>query len=1549
MDFFVTSHDYSSMKRFYKILRSLLVTLLIIAVVVPAAVYVALSLPSVQQYLCHKAEDELSKLLTVDVSIDYVRISPFNRVTLHGVGIEDPYGQKALKADRIGAGISIWDLLSNDRIVLSYAEIIGLEATIYRDSAGAPLNIQPIIDALAPKDKNKPPTKFDFRVNNVVIRTSSVSYDILNAPHKEAGFDAAHLSVNDLSADIRLPQIKNDDFDIELRRLTFRENSGFVLKNISGDFHIASTGLEIKGLDLMLPHSQLIFADIALTYDTLDSLKQQWRQLPVDLRLLDDSHIDTRDIAPFVPVLDGLDMEFDTHMHVIGNADNFEIKSLRLESPQGALIDLHGSISNLADSTDIEWDIPSIDVKANGPRVAATAMRFSSLKSNAHRIISNLGDVTLHAKLAGTPSAGLIVAEITTAAGKADINSDYSRSRRHDGRYGPWRLMGIVDINGFSGTELTIGLAGNALAHLGLVDAGIDFDMSVGRGIPFGTADIKASHIRFKQRDFSDLHASITSDGTDYTATLLIDNPDVALSAEASGEITRHNKSLTLSLDARGIAPELFIASARTGYRLSMHADAEMQGTDTDDIAGHLHLSNVSYDNSHGDGAHISDICINSLRHNVADSITITSDMLDGVITGKYRLTTVVPVAKSIISQLLPAITGEQSVADSEYWDDISNNNDFRYNFTLKTLDPLGVFAARLPIKVINPITLDGDFSTMRRYMSVHLDAPYLQQGNKLIENTSLSAHVNGVTPHNPLSVGNIRFTTTMPTKKGDMTLVAQADAVDNQIDTRINWKIDRDRDFSGEVNTSTRFSRIDSTGNLRTELHINPSELVFNDTVWTVEPAFITLEGKEITVEDFKVWRGDQYITMEGKASALPTDTITLDLQDVNLDYVFETLDISTAMFGGNATGRFYATEILTPTPMAFTPGLDVKALTYNHSLMGDAVIRSQWDPIERAVELNADISQPNERHTYVNGKIFPMTDSLDLTFDADKVEVGFLRHYMSAFASDISGYASGHARLWGTFKLIDLVGDVYGEDIRLTLAFTNTSYTTTDSVHLSPGRIDLRNLTLKDMYGNTAKLNGWVKHTCFKQPEFRFNITDARDLLVYDVKENSDTPWYGRVFGNGRATVSGAPGLVDININMATATGTAFSFVLSDELKAQEYSFITFRDRDRDRKDSIAALNAPPPLVQALKQRIRSGNPDSAPSDYRMTFNIDINPQALITLVMDPVGGDCIKAYGRGNMTMAYNSSDEDLRLNGTYTVDYGTYNFTLQEIIRKDFTISEGSSIAFNGDPYSAQLNITARYNTHGNLTDLDESFLDDKELNRTNVSVQALLKVRGDMRQPDISFDLDFPTLTEETKRKVRSIINTEEMMNRQIIYLLALSRFYTPDYMNATRGNEFVSVASSTISSQLSNMLGQLSNTWNIAPNFRSSRGDFSDVEVDVALSSHLLNNRLLLNGNLGYRDKSLNNNSFIGDFDIEYLLNRSGSLRLKAYNRYNDQNFYLKSALTTQGVGIVYKRDFDSFLSFLRPLLHKSKPDKEPATTDKVNVTTDSIPTDSIR
>ena len=581
--------------------------------------------------------------------------------------------------------------------------------------------------------------------------------------------------------------------------------------------------------------------------------------------------------------------------------------------------------------------------------------------------------------------------------------------------------------------------------------------------------------------------------------------------------------------------------------------------------------------------------------------------------------------------------------------------------------------------------------------------------------------------------------------------------------------------------------------------------------------------------------------------------------------------------------------------------------------------------------------------RHSSIYGSITPASEELDITFVADRVRVGFMQPFMSAFASKVDGYASGQARLFGTFKYIDLEGDVFADSLALKIDFTNTEYLCSDSVRLRPGLITVRNAEIRDSYGHTARLDGDVRHVFFKQPSFDFRVRDARDFLCYNVGSKESPDWYGTIFGNGGAHISGEPGVVNIDVNMATASGSSFTFVLNDMLDADEYSFITFRDRTPVQVvDSVVGIDAIPPAVLEYQKRMTAQAQDE-PSDYNMDFRVDITPAAKIILVMDPVGGDEIKAFGNGNLRLTYGSANNDLRMFGTYTLDRGSYNFTLQDIIIKDFTIDEGSKISFHGDPYAAQLDIEAVYSVNANLSDLDESFLQDRDLNRTNVPVHALMKVTGDMRQPDINFDLRFPTLTSDVYRKVRSIVSTEEMMNRQIIYLLALNRFYTPDYMSTTKGNELFSVASSTISSQLGSMLGKLSENWTIAPNLRSDRGDFSDVEVDVALSSRLLNNRLLFNGNFGYRDKSLNTNQFVGDFDVEYLLNRRGTWRLKAYNRYNDQNYYLRSAATTQGVGIMFKRDFDSLLSWLKPLRRK----KDKSRTDSVAAPA-ALPVDSV-
>lgn len=1517
-----------------------MVTLLALAFLVPVSAYVLLSLPAVQRGICHRAERELTSLLDMHVSVNAVAISPFNRVTLHHIAVQDSLGDTAIAVSRLGAGINLFDFFVKRRIVLNYAEIIGLDARVKRDTIGAPLNIQPLINALAPKDKNKPPTQFNLAIRTVVIRNCSASYDVLSAPHRDKGFDPNHISVHRFRADVNLPQLKNDDFIIDLRRLALSEQSGLQLTDLSGLFHVTPTGVEAKGLDVQLPRTQLSFGDIAVKYQSAQWLSKNWQTIPINLELLEGSHINPADMAWIAPLLSNLDFNADLNMHIDGTAQHLNLKRLEIASHKPQLeIKVQGTVSGIGQKDhEPEIDIPDLTLTASAPELVATIASVANISSKAMDMASTLGNVRLTAEAYGTTSRANASATLTTDPGTVDMDVEMNRGNARS-----TILKGNIGIHEFqAGTVLQP--LGGAAAQVGNVDMTTDFNVALQNRQAKGTIETLINNVEYRGNSYQNIAANVEIDGNSYAGNIESDTPGLDLYVQGKYEVTNALKSLRMELDIDDVdLASLGAPSKYEGYSLSASGTAELFGTSIDDIAGEVALRNVDFLNHQGHGIAIDSIMALSTVHpDAPDTITVESPVLTAQIHGEYRLSTLVKSVKAMIAKEFPALFPTEASYDV-YAPELAVNN-FEYKVSLIDTDPISQLV-KLPLSVIYPIEINGMVSTLARKLTLNVDAPYLQQKDKLIENTSLRFDLSGDSLS--LSPATLWCTTQMPTKKGDMTLSLNAHGGNDRLDTQLLWNVKRERTFKGDVNLTAAFSRPDSVpnGGIATSLLINPGSVVFNDTAWHISPATINIYGKRAEIKDFRVGHDGQYITASGIASTNPADTVLLNLEDVNLDYVFETLGIEAAMFGGNATGRFYATDLFTNLPRAYTPDLHVRRFSYNGTVLGDTHIQSEWVPETKTVTLKADVTEESGRHSYVDGRILPTCDSLDFHFKADKLPIGFLKPFMSAFADNISGYATGEARLWGTFKLIDMVGDVYGEDVSLKLGFTNTTYTTSGKVSLTPGRIDLRNLPLHDIYGNTATLNGWLKHEFFKNPSFDFSITNASNMLVYDVPENTETNWFGTIYGNGSASVTGRPGLVNIAVNMNTAPKSTFTFVLSDAKVANDYTFITFRDKDRARKDSIAAQGRDA-VVKQLKERIAQSVEQSAPTIYTMNISVDVTPQAEVILVMDPVGGDKIRAFGKGNLRMSYNSANEDLHMYGTYTLDRGSYNFTLQDIIIKPFTIREGSSIVFHGDPYAAQLDIKASYNVNANLSDLDESFLEDKDLNRTSVPVHAMLLVTGDMRQPDINFDLEFPTLTSDVVRKVRSIISTDEMMNRQIIYLLALNRFYTPDYVSATKGNELVSVASSTLSSQLGNILGQLSDNWNIAPNLRSDRGDFSDVQFDVALSSHLLNNRLLLNGNLGYRDNSLNNNSFIGDFDIEYLLNRSGTIRLKAYNRYNDQNYYVKSALTTQGVGIVFKRDFDNIFSFLRPIrrfLSRKKAEK-PDTTQTTPADTPVIP-----
>ena len=1482
-----------------------------------ASLYILLNLSSVQHAVRDIAQTELTKLLGAKVTIGNIAIHPFNEVVATDVSLTgDTNSDTILTVSKLGSSISLYQLIKNQRIVLTYAELIGLDCHISRPTPDGVLNIQPIIDALSKKDEKKEPSKFDLKIYNVVIRKSAISYDVESEPERQH-FDKSHIAVSNMKADIVIPRLSNNNFIVDIKRLSLIERSGLELKRMSAGINVSDSIIAIENLLVELPHSMIAPNDIKVPINGLASLKSDIATLPIDVSM-SNSYITAADFAGLAPQLSNFDERLNITASLNGTLQNLKIPVISVTTDnQRTSLDLSGEVENLSNPKLASYSFPHIDIKASGSEISSILSSIPQLKPSVKSTISNLGSIHVKGSVSGNFSACNIDSRIATDAGSIGISAVAS----HD------TISSANKINAHIQSEsINVGQIINRPDIITTAGFDIAFDGTEHHKQIVGKGEGTISHLTVKNYTYNDIALSIDIDGNTYIGNIDINDENVDMSALASITLDNNEKQIDATLEVPFInLSQLNLTDKFKDYTLSFMSDINFAGSDIDDTTGSIRIDNFAFTDSIGNGVALDYLKIESLRDSIARSITVTSDIINGNITGDFNFQAMKQYATNVAAKIFPSIIE----ADDSH---ISTDNTFSYQFRVEANNDI-LDLLKSPVRLLYPVDINGNVDSNTSTGRLLVRAPYLQQKNKVIENSSLDFSFDA-----NRGTSDLLITTKFPVKKGNVDLNATIGAANNCIDSKISWWLDTKRAFNGDVSISTLLSR-NADNKIVADVALNPTDVVVNDTIWKIMPAKINVDGRTITVDDFEARCDNQFIKIDGIASDNPDDELLVELNEIDLDFIFETLAISNVAFGGRATGKFSASSLFSKIPMLSTPNLHVENFAYNNTVLGNTDIESHWDNDTKGIAMNADIAQADGLHSFVKGAIYPTMDSLYLDFDVKRTNVKFLQPYMSAFTSYIDGVASGHGTLFGNFKRINFMGDVYAEDFKIKIDFLNTVYSCTDSIHIVPDLIKLDGITITDKYGNTAKLGGYVSHEAFHNAAFNISVTDAHNLLCYDTNEHINPIWYGTIYGNGSAFVVGEPGRLDIDVSMSSAQGSRFTFVMSDSEAAGEYNFITFTDRNKKEELEVDTV---PEMVKKLREKKKDDN--SMPTRMNITLQAEINPQLQMVLVMDPVGGDKIKATGNGNLRMAYNSTDEALSMLGKYVLEKGSYNFTLQDIIIKDFTIREGSAITFNGDPYSAVLDISAIYQLNASLTDLDESFAFDKDLNRTNVPVQAVLNATGEISQPNISFDLAFPTLTQDAYRKVKSIVSTEDMMNRQIIYLVALNRFYTPEYMgNTNKNNEFANVASSTISSQLSSMLGQISDNWSIAPNFRTNKGDFSDVEVDVALSSQLLNNRLLFNGNFGYRDNSMNANSsnFIGDFDIEYLLTSNGNIRLKAYNHYNDQNYYVKSALTTQGVGVVFKYDFDKLFDFRKK---KQSYLLKPLNSDSIAAPIDSLP-----
>ena len=1431
--------------------------------------------------------EELSDLLNTRVTIGRINIGLLNRIIIDDVLLDDQDEQEMLKVTRLSAKFDIMPFFKG-KISISSVQLFGFNINLQKKTPDSPPNFKFVLDAFASNDTVKKDNSLDLRINSILIRRGRMAYHVLSEEETPGKFNAKHVQLQNIIANISLKALSKDSINLGIKRLSLDEKvSGFSLKKMSLKLVANSRQTSIDNFAIELPETSLKLDTIHLIYDSLKAFDRFTEQVRFSFRTLP-SQITLKDISPFLPALShfkepiSLDMEVKgtvnqltcSHLEITADNRQFRLKGdvalQDLSHPQDAYV--FGTLSELTATT---------------RGVGFLVRNLSHDYNGVPPVLERLGNVSFRGEVSGYFTDIVTYGQLHTDLG--GVNMDLKLSS--DKSKGLFAYSGAVKTTDYK--------LGKLLANEQLGEITFNLDVH-GRHVTDRLPVVELKGL-IASVDYSRYrYENITLDGEykqgGFNGKVALDDPNGSIYLNGDVNVSSRIPTFNFQAIINKLRPhDLNLTSKYPDTEFSLKLRANFTGGSVDEMIGEINVDSLEF-MSPEKQYFMNNMNIRASKQNNENQLRLTSEFLTASVEGKFQYHTLPASILNIMRKYVPSLILPPKKP-------IETHNNFQFDIHIYNTDILSTIFD-IPLTVYTHSTLKGYFNDPLQRLRVEGYFPRLQYKNNFIESGMILCE-------NPSDHIRARVRLTNLKKKGAVNLSLDAQAKDDNISTTLNWGNSAAVTYSGQLAAVAKFLRTEGEKPLlKAMVEVKPTDIILNDTLWQIHPSQVVVDSGKVDVNNFYFSHQDRYVRINGRLSDNPQDSVKVDLKDINMGYVFDIASISDDVnFEGDATGTAYASGVFKKPVM--NTRLFIKNFSLNQGRLGDLNIYGEWDNENRGIRLDASIKDISTTPSRVTGIIHPLKpeSGLDLNIEANELNLKFLEHYMKSIANDIKGRATGKVHFYGKFKGLNLDGAVM-TDASMNFDILNTHFAIKDTILLAPTGLTFNNIHISDMEGHSGRMNGYLHFQHFKNLNYRFEI-QANNMLVMNTKESTDMPFYGTVYGTGNALLTGnAIQGLDVNVAMTTNRNSIFTYINGSVASATSNQFIKFVDKTPRRtiQDSIQIIS----YYEQLQQK-RQEAEEEQKTDIRLNILVDATPDATMKIIMDPVAGDYISGKGTGNIrTEFYNKGD--VKMFGSYQINQGVYKFSLQEVIRKDFVIKNGSTITFNGAPLDANLDIQASYTVNSaSLNDLipEES---SSIIQQPNVKVNCIMNLSGILVRPTIKLGIELPNERDEVQTLVRNYISTEEQMNMQILYLLGIGKFYTEDARNNQNSNGMSSVLSSTLSGQLNNALSQVfeTNNWNIGTNLSTGDKGWTDMEVEGILSGQLLNNRLLINGNFGYRDNPMANTNFVGDFEAEWLINRSGDIRLKAYNETNDR-YYTKTNLTTQGVGIMYKKDFNKW------------------------------------
>lgn len=1426
-------------------------------------------MPAVQTKIAHYFTDSLNKDFGTNITIDEVAISVFGGVKFKKVLLLDHHKDTLIYSNRISTTILESKKLLNGDLIFDGLDLHGLLFNLKTYKNEKESNLDKFIKAF---ETGKPSSrKFLLKANKLQIFDGRfiLTDDNRDNP-KDLDFTKLNASVTDFL-------IFGPDVTTKINKMSFLDFRGLYVKNLSSKFSYSKKNIKLENLDLLTKESTLN-GSVVLNYK-IEDFSEFTDKVQFDIKL-NSASIASNDIRYFYKEL-GKNQHFYTKTSIKGTLNDLKFKNLEL-------------VDDL--KTQINGDINFKNLFAKKGQKFSMFAKFDKLTSSYENLIVILPNILGNKLPTSLKKLGRFSASGTSSVSTTAVEADFSMITALGNVTSNLEIQNIdvIDKASYIGNVILENFDIGTLLdqkELGRVSLNIDVD---GKGFKQKYLDtaIKGdiTQIDYKNYNYTNIVVNGTLKSPNYKGQISINDPNLSMTFDGLLDLSKKDNryDFHINVENADLNKLKLMKDSVSVFRGDVVVQAS--GNNIENFQGNVYINETSYQNAK-DTYNFDDFTIiSSFDQNRVRTITVNSpDIVEGEIVGKYEFNQLENLVKNSLGSLYTNFKPSK----------VKKGQFLKFNFSIYN-KIIEIFYPEISIGA-NTI-VKGNISSDNQEFKLNFNSPQIVASSNTFDNIRVS-----VDNKNPLYNAYIELDSikTKYYKIRDFSL----------INVTMKDTLFFRSEFKGGANAEDYYNlnlyhTINKDNN--NVVGISKSEVKFKDYLWFLNEnetpdnqIVFDKSFKNFDIDNLILSHEDQAISLDGELKDTSYKDLKLSFKDVDLNKITPAND--KFIVHGNINGAVnfkQDKDVYQPTASIIIDSLNV-----NKTDLGILNFDIEGNESFKKFTINSNLENKNIESFNANGsfEILNKETFLNLNLKFDKFNLATLSSLGGDVLSNIRGFVSGNSRIEGNLKKPEINGRLYVDDAGVTIPYLNVDYALKDKtiIDLTDEKFIFRNNTLKDTkFGTTGTLNGSIEHKNFSDWKLDLAINSKR-LLALDTKDSEDAAYFGTAFIDGLATIKGPTNGLFIKVDAKSEKGTSIKIPINNSESISDNSFVHF-------------------VTLKEKYNIKKGIVEDTRiyKGLELEFDFDITPDAEVEVILDRSTGHGMKGKGFGSLLFKINTLGK-FNMWGDFQAYEGTYNFKYGGFIDKKFALKKGGSISWEGNPMRAQLNLEAVYKTSANPAVL----LENSSFN-SKVPVEVIIGIRGDLTSPEPDFNIEFPTVSNVLKSEIQYKLNDKDVRQTQALYLLSSGSFLSPEGVSQS---DFSGSLFETATSLLGSIIKTDDEKFNVGFNFIGADrriGKESDGRFVATISSKI-NERITINGKLGVPFGGINESAIVGDVEVLYRVNEDGTLNLRLFNRENDINYIGQGIGYTQGMGVTYEVDFDTFKELVNRIFKNIKIEKE--------------------